>query len=102
MKALLSIPALMLAANVNAACIAARPVDVPAIPNGAEANAETMYQAQEAAKDFVQGVEKYLECREGLSVFEHNYYLSRAKDVADSYNLELHKFRSRDEALASS
>ncbi|MFV8818958.1 hypothetical protein [Haliea sp. E17] len=102
-KALLAVPALLLAANVNAACLASRPAAAPAIPNGAAVDAEAMYAAQEATKAYVAGVEKYLECRsDQLGYLEHNYFVSRAQEVAESYNSELQKFRSRDEAIASS
>lgn len=103
MKVLLTIPALMLAANVNAACVAARPTDAPAIPDGAVADEKTMYEAQEATKSYVADVEKFLECRSGdINVFEHNFFVTRAHEVAKSYNAELQEFRSREEALASS
>ncbi len=103
MKALLSIPALLLAANVNAACIAARPDSAPAIPDGAVSDAKAMFEAQEATKAYVAEVEKFLECREDqIGIFEYNFFVTRAEEVAKSYNVELQEYRSREEALASS
>lgn len=101
MKVLLTLPALLLAANTWAACPAAKPDAAPGIPNGMTATHQDMAAAQEAVKTYVNSVEAWLECRRSLHPLMYNRALAQAEAAADAYNAELATFRKRDQLLAT-
>ena len=99
MKALMTLPALLLAANTWAACPAAKPETAPVVPDGATASFEDMAAAQEAVKTYVADMEAWLECRSNLHPLMHNRAIALAEAAAESYNMELSSFRKRDQLL---
>lgn len=101
MKALMTLPALLLAANTWAACPAAKPETAPVVPDGATASFEDMAAAQEAVKTYVADMEAWLECRSNLHPLMHNRAIALAEAAAESYNMELSSFRKRDQLLAN-
>lgn len=101
MKTLITLPALLFAANTWAACPAAQPEAPAALPDGKTASHEEMQQAQEAVKDYVASVEVWLECRSNLHPLMHNRHIAKAEAVAEAYNAELATFRGRDQLLAN-
>lgn len=101
MKHLLAIPALFFAAGAMAECPASMPSSAPAIPNGQEATHEQMYEAQVAVNEYVHAIEAYLDCRSELHPLQHSRSVYLAEAAAESYNVELNKFRAQENMLAT-
>lgn len=101
MKTLITLPALLFAANTWAACPAVQPETPPALPSGLTASYDEMHDAQEAVKDYVASVEAWLECRSHLHPLMHNRHIAKAEAAAEAYNAELTAFRNRDQLLAN-
>lgn len=100
-RELLSIPALLLALQANAACEPPPVSAMPAVPDGDTATAETMFAAQEQVETYVATIETYLDCRGyRLSVMVHDGLVLRARKIADDYNRELRKFRVKQSEIA--
>ncbi len=100
-KPLLSIPALLLALQVHATCEPPGPGTVPVIPEGSEATAEQMLAAQEQVEAYVASIQEYLDCRTGrLPYSVHNGLVNRAESLADDYNTELGRYRSKQSEIA--
>jgi len=71
--------------------------DMPAVPNGAEADVLEMYTAQEKIKSYVEKGEQSLDCaRSGKINAVVIYHLHK---VADAYNNELKVFNQKVAAL---
>lgn len=102
MKALLAIPAMLIAMNAAADCPAQRPTELPAVPAVATATEADMAAAQLATKAYVESVDRFLSCREGhLSSLEHNFFVAEAHSAAERYNQALRDFQQR-ESIAKS
>lgn len=102
MKALLSIPLLLVAFQASADCTTTRPGDAPSIVDGATADKHSMYQSQIATKAYVEEVDTYLSCFESfLHPMQYNALINKAVSAADDYNQELKKFRSNHAVAAS-
>jgi hypothetical protein len=101
MKQAIALTALLFTFNVAAGCPSAVPAKAPAIPDGAAANEQSMYDAMTAVRSYVQTIESYLDCRDlAFSDRSHNKLVDRASASAAAYNRELLRFRQRDEVLA--
>ena len=100
MKRLLAVPALFLAASAMAECPARMPADQPSVPNGEQASAVEMYEAQQAVNAYVDAIETYLDCRTGLHPLQTSRSIYLAESAADAYNTELAKFRVQERMLA--
>lgn len=102
MKALLAVPAMMIAMNAAADCPAKRPVEAPEMPVVATATKSDMVAAQTATQDYVDGVVQFLNCRDySMHDVEYNYFVEAAYSAAEKYNETLREYKQRD-ALASS
>ncbi len=100
-KPLLSIPALLFAVQVHAACEAPGPGAMPDVPDGNQATADEMFAAQEQVEAYVASIKAYLDCRHGrLANPVHNGLVIRAESLANDYNTELRKHRSKQSEIA--
>lgn len=102
MKALLAVPAMLIAINAAAQCPAKRPTEAPEMPAVATADKADMVAAQTATQTYVDGVVDFLNCRHySMHDVEYNYFVEAAHSAAQKYNETLREFKQRD-ALASS
>lgn len=102
MKALLAIPAMLIAMNVAAECPAERPIHKPELDvNYASSEAELL-QAQNEAKSYIADVVTFINCRGShLSTLEHNFFVESAYSMAEEYNEVLRAYKQSQEAVAS-
>ena len=97
MKALLAVPAMMIAMNAAAGCPGQRPTEIPQMPVAESASQQEMAEAQMAAKAYVDSVSEFLECRAAhLSDQEHNLFVFSAESVAAEYNATLFAYQQRE------
>ena len=102
MKALLVVPAMLIAMNAAAECPVKRPTQAPEMPVVSSASKAEMLAAQTATQAYVDSVVDFLNCREySIHDVEYNYFVGAAHSAADKYNETLREFKQRD-ALASS
>ena len=100
-KALLAIPAIMIAMNAAAECTSDRLPEKPTLPAGEAATRAEMHEAQQAAQAYVDGVVEFVNCREKhLTDFEHNFYVHAAERMAGEYNTQLQAYQQAREAVA--
>ena len=101
MKALLAVPAMLIAMNAAAACPAKRPAEAPEMPAVATASRADMVAAQTATQHYVDAVVDFLNCRDySMHDVEYNYFVDAAHTAAEKYNETLRAYKQR-EALAS-
>tara|TARA_R110002072_G_scaffold233619_1_gene391224 strand:+ start:383 stop:685 length:303 start_codon:yes stop_codon:yes gene_type:complete len=81
------------------ACVKPDILELPLVPNGEEASADAMLEAQSDVNAFVKAGEGYLECGR-VEPFIHNLYVYQIERAAGTYNLELERFKQRS-ALAN-
>jgi hypothetical protein len=97
MKALLAVPAMLIAMNATAACPGQRPTDMPQMPVAESASQQEMAEAQMATQAYVDSVSVFLECRAAhLSDQEHNLFVNSAESVAAQYNQTLFAYQQRE------
>lgn len=97
MKALLAVPAMLIAMNATAGCPGQRPTDMPQMPAAESATQQQMAEAQMAAQAYVDSVSVFLECRAAhLSDQEHNLFVNSAESVAAQYNQTLFAYQQRE------
>ncbi len=100
MKALLAVPAMLIAMNTAAQCPTDRPAGAPDITLSANATRGDMESAQIATQAYIDSVSAFLTCRAAhLHDLAHNYYVYEAETAAENYNAALRAFQQR-EALA--
>lgn len=100
MKALLAVPAMLIAMNSAAECPADYPTSAPDISLSASATRSDLESAQIATQAYIDSVDKFLTCRAAhLHDLAHNYYVYEAETAAENYNAALRAFQQR-EALA--
>jgi len=93
----------MLAGPVYAECPSKLPTQVPAVPDGSAADADSMLSAQAATGAYVRTIEAYLDCWAPLlSAPTHNRLVDLAEKAAESYNTELLRFRQREDIASRS
>ena len=103
MKALLAVPAMLVAINAAADCPVERPTNAPEMPVAAVASKAQMYAAQAETQAYVDRVEAFLNCRQAyLNDMEHNFFVVAAEQAAHDYNQTLRAYRQQQEAVASS
>jgi len=101
MKQAIALTAVLFTFNAAAGCPSAVPAKAPAIPDGATATQQSMYDAMTAVQSYVQAIEAYLDCRDlTFSDRSHNKVVDRASASAKAYNSELLRFRQREDVLA--
>ncbi|TDG15951.1 hypothetical protein E2F43_06920 [Seongchinamella unica] len=101
MKALLAVPAMLIAMNAAADCPAKRPTEAPEMPAVATASKADMAAAQAATQTYVDSVVDFLNCRNyAMHDVEYNYFVEAAYSAAQTYNDMLREYQQRD-ALAS-
>ena len=101
MKALLAIPAMLIAMNAAAECPAQRPTELPAVPVATTASQADMVAAQTATQAYVESVIDFVNCRQDyITDLEHNFFIESARSAAENYNETLREFNQR-EAVAS-
>ena len=102
MKALLAIPAMLIAMNAAAECPAQRPTELPAVPVATTASQADMVAAQPATQAYVESVNDLVKGRQDyITELEHNYYIESARTAAETYTETLRECNQR-EAVASS
>jgi len=116
MKNLLAVSvvsALLFSAHATAGCPAERPGQPPALPDGSVAKQAEMLEAGKAVEQYVESVERYLECRgSGQHDVTNTHFPTPAEPVTSAYLLnwsgavtaayeqELAAFRQRKDLLA--
>ena len=102
MKALLAIPAMLIAMNVAAECPAERPIQKPELNVDYASSKTELFEAQNEAKAYVGEVVKFLNCRGShLSSLEYNFFVESAYSMAEEYNEVLRAHEQSQEAVAS-
>ena len=72
------------------------------VPNPQSASIDEMLDAQTATRQYVEGIETYLECRSlVISTEVHNLLVNRAERAAQGYNQALQVYLEGDKLLAS-
>ncbi|MEM1111671.1 MAG: hypothetical protein AAGI11_07170 [Pseudomonadota bacterium] len=104
MKHLLAVPAFIFSINVMGACpeFLERPTSAPpGLPNGDLASAIDMHNAGVETRAYIAEIEQFLQCEpQGLSIM-HNVLVERVEEAASAYNVELAKYRARQEIAAT-
>lgn len=80
-------------------CVKPDIMELPAVPNGEEASADSMLEAQNSVNAFIKAGESFLECGR-VKPFAHNLYVYQIERAAVAYNQELERFKQRS-ALAT-
>ena len=76
------------------------PWSAPHIPQGGQSTLEEMIEAQAEVLAYVRGIELWNNCNDYVFGLQSARMLRRAREVADSYNLQLGLFRANHEATA--
>lgn len=84
----------------NDVCPPQPPWNQPSIPDGSVASAEQMAKAQQAVADYVQEIELWNTCNAEVHGLQSGRMISRAREAAEAYNLELGEFRLQQNTAA--
>tara|TARA_R110002124_G_scaffold55646_6_gene157543 strand:+ start:2861 stop:3172 length:312 start_codon:yes stop_codon:yes gene_type:complete len=102
MKYSIALLTLTFALNASASCPFLAPSEIPSIPDGTSASADTMQSAMSQVQAYVETIEDLLACRGPmLSSAHYEELLDKAENAAAAFNEQLALYRQRSGTLAS-
>ena len=102
MKYSIALLTLTFALNASAGCPLLAPSEMPAIPDGNSASADTMRSAMTQVQEYVGTIEHLLECRGVmLSSAYYEELLTSAEAASGAFNEQLALYRQRNGTIAS-